>query len=416
MSDAQLALLCSLLQTVLREESSLPEAEGALAQLNATGAWGALLARAAHEGVTPLLHRALAPYRSDVPPAAQAQLLAARVETAAANRALLDVLARVLRALERQGVAALALKGLALGAALYGDVALRPVGDLDLLVRAEQVGAAQDALGTLGYVPAWAEPAPGAMTELADEAAMVSTDPALGPAHTLDLHWHLAGAAYYRRQIDVSWFWETAVAARLEGVAVRTLGAEARLLYLCAHQALHHRGARLLWTCDIGRCVGAAGGPIDWQVFLDRAQAYGLVLPVRAMLAQAQAQLGAAVPAAAWDRLALAQPGRQEAAAYRIVGRARQSRLARFALDLAYLPGWRTKARLIRAKVFPSPAYMRQRYAVRRGWLLPAYYALRLGRGIVGAGGGSRRGGSRRGGSRKGGSRKGGSRTAPTRG
>jgi hypothetical protein len=59
-----------------------------------------------------------------------------------------------------------------------------------------------------------------------------------------------------------------------------------------------------------------------------------------------------------------------------------QGVIARFLNDLAHLPGGRAKVRFVLANVFPAPAYMRQRYRIRRGWLLPLYYLYRLGRGV----------------------------------
>ncbi|MER3458636.1 MAG: hypothetical protein C4309_08450, partial [Chloroflexota bacterium] len=56
-------------------------------------------------------------------------------------------------ALEAASIPAIVLKGPALALTIYPDPALRVIGDLDLLVRREQVEQAMAALHSLGYGP-----------------------------------------------------------------------------------------------------------------------------------------------------------------------------------------------------------------------------------------------------------------------
>ncbi len=70
------------------------------------------------------------------------------------NTALADELLRVLAAFRQAGVAALPVKGLVLAETLYGSLALRPLGDLDVLVRPADLPRARAALGALGFAQA----------------------------------------------------------------------------------------------------------------------------------------------------------------------------------------------------------------------------------------------------------------------
>lgn len=49
----------------------------------------------------------------------------------------------------------------------------------------------------------------------------------------------------------------------------------------------------------------------------------------------------------------------------------------RFWADLASLPTWQQRLRFAGLHLLPSPAYMRQRYAISHAALLPAYYLYR---------------------------------------
>jgi hypothetical protein len=48
------------------------------------------------------------------------------------------------------------------------------------------------------------------------------------------------------------------------------------------------------------------------------------------------------------------------------------------------MPGWRQRVRFARTNLFPSAAYMRQRYQIKHPLLLPLYYPYRWLRGLRG--------------------------------
>ena len=100
------------------------------------------------EGIAALLHGAVAG-RGFFPAAIEAELAAAYTTTAIRNTALLHELEAALAALGRANVPGLLLKGAALAETVYGDPALRPMADCDLLVRPADLAAAQAALESL---------------------------------------------------------------------------------------------------------------------------------------------------------------------------------------------------------------------------------------------------------------------------
>jgi hypothetical protein len=58
---------------------------------------------------------------------------------------------------------------------------------------------------------------------------------------------------------------------------------------------------------------------------------------------------------------------------------------ARFWTDLAGITGWRQRLRFARTNLFPSAAYLRQRYAIPHPLLVPLYYPYRWWRGLRGS-------------------------------
>ncbi len=87
-----------------------------------------------------------------------------------------------------------------------------------------------------------------------------------GPAggrHQVDLH---AGPPEGRT--DWREVWGRSVRLEVEGVGVRTLGAEDHLRLLCLH-FLRHGGWRPLWLCNIGAVMESRPPDFDWDLFFE---------------------------------------------------------------------------------------------------------------------------------------------------
>jgi len=113
--------------------------------------WDGLLNAAERLGAVALLGKALddaeAPRPAAVDEACRAALVRGTLRMALATRVLSEALA----ALRRAGVEALVLKGVPLAHELYDPPGLRPIGDIDLLVRSADRAAAFRALLAEGY-------------------------------------------------------------------------------------------------------------------------------------------------------------------------------------------------------------------------------------------------------------------------
>ena len=381
MYSHQLSVPPNLL-TLLHADAPEDQVRHVLESLNADQAWDSLLAEADRQDVTPLLYSALKPYQSQLPQEVWHHLAQSYFDTATLNALRLAEWEEVVGHLAARGIEVLVLKGAALAEGLYDEIAVRPMEDLDLLVRREGVTAARAALAERGYAPLKEEHFTGAAEEFESQVSLERRDAATGMRYICELHWHLLDSPFYQRTMPLDWCWQSAVPLLLGGVEAQTLGAEARLLHLCAHQALHHHGVGLLWACDIDRALRQDAGRLDWDLIIARTREYRLVLPLRAVLAQTVAWLGAPVPADALARLEALRPGREEAEVFAFMAGPPRGVIARFLDDLDRLSGWGARLRFILANVFPAPAYMRQRYGARHGGLLPLYYLYRLGKGL----------------------------------
>jgi len=269
--------------------------------------WQAIVARAFAEDLAPLLYTQLAPTRLwlEIAPGVCDALATAYEGSAIRSAVLLTELAAVLDRLARAGVPVLLLKGAALAETLYGDPALRPLCDLDLLVHETAIGLASAVLTAGGYSMARPAARPGATRIWGNE--LLFSKPGLVGIQ-VELHWRVLDSPFGQQRLPLGWFWETATPVRVGHAAARTLGPEAALLYLCAHLTLHHRGAGLKWWLDPAELIWRHKKRLDWPGLLRQAEAGALVMPLQEALSTLVEMWGVRVPPDFLARLATVQP------------------------------------------------------------------------------------------------------------
>jgi hypothetical protein len=346
--------------------------------------WHKLLQLAREGALTPLLYHATRD-RDLLPAHVEDDLRLDYFRTARRNALLFHELERALCRLAQDHLPTTLLKGAALAQVVYGNVALRPMFDLDLLVHREDVPAALRALRDLGYIPTAPETRPGDTLIYENELMLVKR----GDVDTwLEVHWSLFNSPHYQNALPVDWLWRNTLPSDIGQTPARVLASEAQLLHLCGHLLLHHGcGSELqpLWLYDVAALIWCDAERLDWEEVLIRARSYDLVLSLQRVVPRAVEKWNAPVPVAVLERIHTLRPSREEA---RVVARltARRRPVAqRFVADLASITGWRARVRYWRNNMIPSAAYMRERYAIPRRLLVPLYYPYRWLRGLWGA-------------------------------
>ena len=187
----------------------------------------------------------------------------------------------------------LLLKGAALGRMVYGSPAERPISDLDLLIPANRLERAREALAERDYQSAGLFWLTRWQQRYRAELPLVCSAP--GRERLLvELHWSLVELPYYIDRIPMAEIWQAAEPiAGLPGA--RLPDPATALLHSCAHWALHHsQEQRLLWLLDVDRL--ARWGRLDWNLVLEQATRWRLQLALRTFVQQAEAHLGTPIP------------------------------------------------------------------------------------------------------------------------
>jgi hypothetical protein len=278
---------------------------------------------------------------------------------------------RVLAALADAGVLTILVKGLPLAFAYYPSPAQRPSLDVDLVVKKEDFETATAVLKGLGYERAEDQ---GADSETA-QAAFVRFD-AQGFRHVLDLHWRFSGGSLLAGLPSFEEVAARSIPVPALGPHARTLGAVDALLLACAHRLHHVESDRLIWLYDIA-LLAATLDEGGWRELVESARARRLASVCLRGLEAAREALGTAVPPGVVRDLS----GQSLELSNLLLADERQV-WHRVARDLHGMRGWRDRFRLLWRYAFPGREYMKERYGIANGLLLPAAYAYRAVRGL----------------------------------
>jgi hypothetical protein len=256
--------------------------------------WTSLIDLADQLMVGPMLRRQL--LAQHLPAQRRLPIAAEHRRTAMANMRLHADFRAVIVALHRSGIAAIALKGLHLATLVYGDLAVRPMGDIDLLVRIKDLAHAGAVLHELGYRPL----SPYRVSQDGVPYSFHHLPRFMkAGASSVELHWHVIEPTWTGspQWTDINELWERAVPARIAGVDTLVLAPEDLLLHLCIHATYTHlcEFSARPW-CDIAETIRHGQGRLAWDDVTHRAEHWHSRRGVYLALRLARHLAGAAVP------------------------------------------------------------------------------------------------------------------------
>ena len=246
--------------------------------LSANVRWNVLFNLAERHGVQPLLYQALS-QSEGVIPAPEMRILAQLYETNLHKGMLLArELIHLVDHLASKEIEVLPYKGLALAESLYGDMALRQAGDIDLLIHARDLARIQEAVRELGYVSHSKLSAAQQRASLASGYEYVFDGRA--GRNLLEVQWAVL-PRFYAIDLNQDDLFRRAVSIRVAGHDMKTPCPEDLFLILSAHAAKHVWG-RLIWLCDLARIMCVPD--LDWESIAEQARKLGIVRILRVSL------------------------------------------------------------------------------------------------------------------------------------
>lgn len=232
--------------------------------------WDVLTEESGRHGVAPLLYHRLRTFPSDIPIPANvmARLRHIYLQSAAMAMHRYHELGKVLGLLRSANIPVIVLKGAHLAELVYGNIAVRPMGDVDILVHKVDLMRVEAALLGMGYAPAECH------RQIAkDNHHFVYWLP--NRELFVEVHWNFL-PSMDRFQIDIDGQWARSRQAIIAGVEVSVLCPEDLLLHLCLHASISHlfeMGLKPLY--DICETIRYYGKEIDWEQVQRRSEQWG---------------------------------------------------------------------------------------------------------------------------------------------
>ena len=216
-------------------------------------------------------------------------------DTALRNMQLFHELHKVLEALQESDVSVIVLKGAYLAQGVYGNIALRSMGDVDILVRKEDFAKAEQMLLDRGY--SFDEQYGERDWYLNNHYHLLYRRPENGV--NIELHWDITSPSS-PFEIDVERLWERAQLVTIAGAQVLVFSAEDLILYLCLHLSYHHTfeyfAMRSLY--DVNEILLYYCDNFDWWQLQELARKWSATNSAFLTLYLARELLGATVPEA----------------------------------------------------------------------------------------------------------------------
>lgn len=299
---------------VTLSDAALVEVRQLGARLDADG-WGRVVALAERDGVENLLftHICAAGLAPTLPAAVTLRLRERYCAITLLARRLERRLEALLTLLAAEDVPAIPLKGASLARRAYGgSISLRPVTDIDLLVRREDEPRWSETFRAAGFAPVAGRG--DAMS--AHALRFYETQFRDGRGLLLEAHTSLCRLPSYRGAFPLAEQWERARRTTIQGIPAWTLAPDDELRYLSLHYAALHHASRLIWLVDVAELLRARDAAWSWERFVRETVLRGVAAPVAITLARATTLLEAPVPRWVTERLTAAALTRAERQAW----------------------------------------------------------------------------------------------------
>lgn len=245
----------------------------------------------------PLVHRNLTALGIDDP--RLGRLRGVRHFHWARNQTRIRATAPLLTALHAAGIPTVLMKGAALIAAGIGDMSLRPMDDIDLLV---PIGRRREVIEILHREGFETRHTRRWYVDEDEELATAGWPFSNAAGHEIDLHWYLFHLDCRPGADDG--VWSRVRPTTLAGAVANVLDPADQVLHTVVHAARWHTDSILRWAADVAFVLRREGEAMRWDVLVDEAARRRMAPPLHDGLAALKHVVGLAIPDAVLRDLA----------------------------------------------------------------------------------------------------------------
>ena len=235
--------------------------------------WNIFLKKARNEGVSPLVFSRLPGLAEhyDIPEYVAEELKKDYYLSATKNALIFEELKKVLGLFNQSKLQIIVMKGAALAETIYGNLALRPMSDIDLLVKKEDLHQVDELLKKLGYSPA---------DRSVDDVDFTSTylttldyRNSAKNSPSFHIHWHFVNSTIpnesYINHIKMDDIWQDAVKTNIADIETWVMSPHHLIIHLSEHALrVTHSLSKLSYFCDIDKAINYYGKDLDWNLLV----------------------------------------------------------------------------------------------------------------------------------------------------
>lgn len=341
-----------------------------------TDQWAEIVELSVRHGVAPLLYYRLRTHHPDIsiPASVAEELRDTYLHSAWKNTRRYHELSKVLQILQNEGIPVIVLKGAALAALIYQNIALRPMCDVDLLVRRNDIWKTSEVFSQLGY-----ENKPSSSPKRCMQ--WIRNVKYMNRLIYVEIHPNVYELPHLAPWINAS----PKAIASTDNTFI--LGAEDFLLHLCLHLNHHFKTGthRLIWWYDIAEVLERYQRELDWNYAIRIAKEHRVEEVIHSILCVINERFHADVPAEVLSQL---KNGGIVISINDVLHPARVRdrelvSLSSWLSAISRIPSIHSKIHYLFRWVFPSREFMIHHYSLARPNRVCFYYFVRIGEAIA---------------------------------
>lgn len=345
--------------------------------------WNIFLEKARNEGISPLVFSRLPGLAEhyDIPEYLAEELKKDYYLSATKNALIFEELKKVLGLFNQSKLQVIVMKGAALAETIYGNLALRPMSDVDLLVKKENLYQVDELLKELNYFPS---------DRSLDDVDFTSTylttldyRSSAKNSPSFHIHWHFVNSTIpnesYINHIKMEDIWRDAVKTNIADIETWTMAPHHLLIHLSEHALrVTHSLSRLSYFCDIDRAINYYGKGLDWNLLVQDTLRFNLNKMVYTTLYFSAYFIKAEVPE---DVLLKLKPKRFSIPEKIFMRKAAENKRTpgmSYLIHLSMNKGLAKKLKFVGRTLFPPKDILAQRSYISRSDITYSYYLNRI--------------------------------------
>lgn len=332
--------------------------------------WNQLAVEAIRLGLAGLLLEQISRHNIHVSKMFVERLQVSAMFIAAQQMNMMRELERLLKIFQDADIPVMLLKGAALRTSIYTRPDLRPMSDLDLLVKPQDANRAIELLTrhgcTRGFELIRDDYFPTYYYEV--ELLTQSSRPV-----RIDLHARPFRPLRISKTMPDDALWEGSQTVQIGESQAQIPRPELMFIHLAAHAA-YHGCSRLIWLYDIKRFVDHHGENMDWSVVTQYASSWRLSLPVLRAIESCMLHFGRVCPFSVLQQLHDSRINWQDRWSLWQTPRDANNPAMHLLCNFICTPGWRFPMGYLAAHLIPSAGHLADLYPYRHaGWTLCAH-------------------------------------------